>query len=372
MGNIISIVLLSLLAAFVVGLLCFLGYGVFRARSLFRRELSAYFTSPIGFMTFAVFLAGTGFLFLQPLNLLTTTGPEGVEYPMRNMFGAAFFQSESPSWGMFGRLIFWAVFPLIPALLTMRLFAEEQSSGTLEMLMTAPVREWQVVLAKYLACFTFYLLLWLPTLLYLPVLLNLDVSWGATVKAQGFQAAVWTQPATLVMLGGGLMVLIGLIMLFPRLGTVPRIISLILLVKGTVLAILGASAHASQEGPTVLNITAGIDLAPVWTTYLGMILIGAMFLAIGLLASSLVKQQLVAALIAMGLSLLFILGVAIQPLLTPGDFFERLVYFFSVPSHFQQTFTRGLLDTRHLILYASVALFCLFLTVRSIERRRWA
>ena len=51
-------------------------------------------------------------------------------------------------------------------LLTMRLLSEERRSGTIEALMTAPVSEFQVVLGKYLASLTFYIFLWLPTLVY--------------------------------------------------------------------------------------------------------------------------------------------------------------------------------------------------------------
>ena len=91
------------------------------------------------------------------LGLLTASGPVGTESPMQTMFADERF---------------WLVFLFIPPLLTMRLFAEERSSGTLEMLMTAPLRDWQVVLCKYLACLAFYTVLWLPTLLYLPALLG--------------------------------------------------------------------------------------------------------------------------------------------------------------------------------------------------------
>src|SRR5439155_14500378 len=138
--------------------------GLFSARSLFRREFMAYFLSPIAYVVLVVFLAVTGHLFYLTLEQLTASGPKGVEYPMQLMLG-----DEK----------FWLVFLFIPPLLTMRLFAEERSSGTLEMLMTAPLRDWQVVLSKYLACLGFYVLLWLPTLAYLPVLLDLrlpDVS----------------------------------------------------------------------------------------------------------------------------------------------------------------------------------------------------
>jgi ABC-2 type transport system permease protein len=122
--------------------------------SLIRREFTAYFLSPIAYVVLAVFLLVTGHLFYLTLNLLTESGPRGVEFPMQTMLG-----DEK----------FWLVFLFIPPLLTMRLFAEERGSGTLEMLMTAPVRDWQVVLAKFTACFLFYLVMWLPTLVYWPI-----------------------------------------------------------------------------------------------------------------------------------------------------------------------------------------------------------
>jgi hypothetical protein len=49
----------------------------------------------------------------------------------------------------------------------------------------------------------------------------------------------------------------------------------------------------------------------------------------------------------------------------------RTLFFFSVPLHFYRDFTRGLIDTRHIVLYVSVTAMCLFLTVRSLESRRW-
>src|SRR5437764_14609697 len=130
--------------------------------SLIRREFSAYFYSPIAYVVLAVFLAVTGHLFYLTLEQLTETGPRGIAYPMEIMVG---------------NVAFWLVFLFVPPLLTMRLFAEERSSGTLEMLLTAPVRDWQVVLSKFLACFGFYLVLWLPTVAYLPVLLDLHFTW---------------------------------------------------------------------------------------------------------------------------------------------------------------------------------------------------
>jgi ABC-2 type transport system permease protein len=247
--------------------------------SLIRREFSAYFYSPIAYVVLAVFLAVTGHLFYLTLEQLTETGPRGISYPMEIMVG-------NPA--------FWLVFLFIPPLLTMRLLAEERSSGTLEMLLTAPVRDWQVVFAKYLACFGFYAMMWLPTLLYLPILT--DWQW-------------WT-------------------------------------------------------------LHCNIDPWPIVTTYIGLALAGAMFLSIGLFVSSLVTSQLIAAIVSLFIGLLFIAGFW-MPDLDMSNLFGQIVFFFSVPLHFERHFIRGLIDTRHLVLYGSVALFGLFLTMRSLESRRW-
>ena len=123
--------------------------------SLIRREFSAYFLSPIAYVVLAIFLAVTGHLFYLSLELLTARGPKGLSYPMELIVNS---------------VPFWLVFLALAPLLTMRLFAEERSSGTLEMLLTAPLRDWQVVFAKFIACYAFYVIMWLPTLLYLPIL----------------------------------------------------------------------------------------------------------------------------------------------------------------------------------------------------------
>src|SRR6266849_5155185 len=232
--------------------------------SLVRREFGAYFLSPIAYVVMAVFLAVTGHLFYLTLMQLTAAGPKGVEFPMQLMLG-----DEK----------FWLVYLFIPPLLTMRLFAEERSTGTLEMLMTAPLTDWQVVLSKFIACFAFYLVMWVPTLAYLPILVNLD----------------W---------------------------------------------------H---------TLHVGIDPRPVVSSYLGIALAGAMFLALGLFISSLVKSQMVAALLSLFFSLGFIVIGIWRPDMDTGSGIYRVLFFFSVPLHFFRDFTRGVIDSRHLILYLSVA-----------------
>jgi ABC-2 type transport system permease protein len=248
--------------------------------SLFRREFSAYFYSPIAYVVLAIFLAVTGHLFYLSLELLTSRGPKGISYPMELIVNS---------------VPFWLVFLALAPLLTMRLFAEERSTGTLEMLLTAPLRDWQVVLAKFVACYAFYVIMWLPTLLYLPVLT--DWQW-------------WT-------------------------------------------------------------VHCGIDPWPIVTTYIGLALAGAMFLSIGLFISSLVNSQMVAALVSIFLGLLFIVGGIWKPDMDTSATPYRVLSFFTIPLHFESNFGRGVIDTRNLILYSSVALLGLFLTVRSLESRRW-
>jgi hypothetical protein len=96
-----------------------------------------------------------------------------------------------------------------------------------------------------------------------------------------------------------------------------------------------------------------------------------MFLALGLLVSSLVRSQMVAALVSFVLSLVFVVAAFWRPDMDTGSSLYHVLYFFSVPLHFGRDFSRGLIDSRPLILYGSVAVFCLFLTVRSLESRRW-
>ena len=69
----------------------------------------------------------------------------------------------------FNTILFWIAYLLIFPLITMRTFSEEFKLGTIESLMTAPVRDWQVVISKWLGCLIFYIILWLPSLLYFVV-----------------------------------------------------------------------------------------------------------------------------------------------------------------------------------------------------------
>jgi ABC-type transport system involved in multi-copper enzyme maturation permease subunit len=345
-GNTLTLVVLGILLLVGLGLGVVVIRGLFNARSLLRKEFSAYFLSPIAYVVLVIFLAVTGHLFYLTLEQLTSSGPKGVEFPMQVMLGDERF---------------WLVFLFIPPLLTMRLFAEERSTGTLEMLMTAPLRDWQVVLSKYAACLAFYVLMWVPTLAYLPVLLDLH---------RPIVQPVWTVYSLLFLGGIGGIVLSSILALLP-LGTGLRAFSLMVFLVGIACACVGGWQHYHVDPEHVLEIPAGMDPMPVVTSYLGLFLAGAMFLALGLLVSSLVRSQMVAALISLIFSLVFVVAGFWRPDIDTSSPLYQALFFFSVPLHFSRDFSRGLIDTRHLVLYGSVALFCLFLTVRSLESRRW-
>lgn len=120
--------------------------------TLLSREIRSYFYSPIAYivLVFFLFLSGADF-YLQ----LSFMNGQPVGYSIQEAF--------------FNSVFFWFAFVLIFPLITMRLFAEEFKLGTIEPLMTAPVRDWQVVLAKFFGALFFYVILWLPTLLYFAV-----------------------------------------------------------------------------------------------------------------------------------------------------------------------------------------------------------
>ena len=261
-------------------------WSLWGARSLLHKEFFSYFLSPIAYAVLVVFLGVHGWLVANTLDLLQASGPRGVEWPLQHWLA-------SP--------VFWLVFLAACPLLTMRTFAEEKASGTLEMLMTSPLSDWQIVLAKYAGCLLFYVVLWLPTLVYLPVLGGLELTWTKALP----------------------------------------------------------------------QLTMSTDPAPILTTYLGLFLAGAMFLAMGVCVSSMVRDQLVAAQATLALGVLFLAGSFAANAIDGGAGYQ-LAYYMSVPLHFDRAFTRGVIDLRPVTLYVSVALFSLFLTVRSLESRRYA
>jgi len=237
----------------------------------FDRELRAYFLSPLAYVLLAFFLLLNGAAFATIVSYMTNpNAPPGRPFD--------FF---------FGGFLFWIVLLFVVPVITMRLIAEERRSGSIEVLMTAPVSELQVVVGKYLAALAFYAFLWAPTLLY-AVLIDRwsDVDWGI--------------------------------------------------------------------------LAAG---------YLGTLLIGALFLAIGTFASATAKSQIVAAMIAFALMLL-VFFVAFLPGLVRSDAVKEVLSYVSVLDHMDD-FSRGIVDSRRLVFYVSSILFFLYASAKALEDRKW-
>lgn len=117
-----------------------------------RREILSFFVSPIAYVVLTVWLLFFGMVFYLLALFFTSSPPGGGQNLLQAFFG--------------GTTLFYLPLLIFAPVLTMRLLAEERSSGTLETLMTAPVTELEIVLGKYIASLVFWVVLWTPTLSY--------------------------------------------------------------------------------------------------------------------------------------------------------------------------------------------------------------
>jgi len=244
--------------------------------TLTRRELAGFFYSWIGYVVIAgaVFLMGMSFVSL--LAILQ-------QFPTPVPITEIFLRSEYP----------WLILLFSVPVITMRLFALEKSSGTFETLMTAPVSDLAVVLAKFSAALILYGITWLPLL--------------------GF------------------------------------------------ILILRYFAHdASFLDPGVLA-----------ATFLGLLLLGSLYMSFGCFASSLTSNQIVAAMITFALGLgLYILSFAADRFAEDKTWAGAALNYVCLRAHMQD-FAQGVVDTRCLVFYLTSSAFFLFLTHHVVQSRRW-
>jgi ABC-2 type transport system permease protein len=231
---------------------------------LTRREISSYFVSPIAYVAMALFLVISGFFFA-----LADFRP-GQPAAMRSIFDV-----------MMIILVF--IIPIV----TMRSLSEERRTGTLETLLTAPVTDTEVVLAKFLGSWLFYLAMLAPTLLYL----------------------------------------------------------------------------------VLLRIFGHPEYGPVASGYLGLALLGMLYVAVGVFASSLTSNQVIAA--VTGFVILVVLAMfgpwMAQAVPAP---WRTVIREATVRSHYTD-FSQGVVDLVHVVYFVALAAYVLFLTVKALESRRW-
>lgn len=239
------------------------------------KELRVYFGSPVAYIVMAAFLVVTGLLFGISL-----------EGAFREASLRTFFVGDAER-GLFGDDINGTfILLLLGPVLTMRLLAEETKLGTIELLLTAPIRDFEVVMGKFVSGLVIVLILLLMTVYY----------------------------------------------------------------------------------PILLFAFGSPDAGPIFAGYFGLILLGAFFVAVGLFASSLSNNQIVSAVLGLVILLLFWFIDQAAELFrgTAQDILE----FVSVRAHFTD-FARGIIDTEAVIYFVSLTAIFIFLTVRSLESRRW-
>lgn len=202
---------------------------------IYKRELFAFFVTPLAWVLITVFLLVQGMHFF----LLVDHFSSQVQV----------MSDQTPLQAFFGNtvLLYLVLFLLVPPM-TMRLFAEERRSGTIETLLTTPVSTPAVVLAKYAAAVTTYLAMWAPTLLYLVILRRTgELDWRAAGAAYLGVALV----------GGGYMSL-GLMMSALTKSQFLALVLTALVVLG--LFILGIGEFVTREGSVMHAVCQHVSI----------------------------------------------------------------------------------------------------------------
>ncbi|MBM3457137.1 MAG: hypothetical protein FJX77_01180 [Armatimonadetes bacterium] len=311
-------------------------------RTIAEREFRALITAPLGYVVILFFLLVSAVFFVAPLQ-------RGLAH-MRMVVG---------------NTTIWLVF-LLPAI-TMRLLAEEKKQGSIEILMTSPVTETQVVLGKYLGALGYYLVMLFSTFQFVFAL-----AWVRKSQVSAFFP-------TYV---GLILVAVTLVLLALAALRESRVLGLVTAVSAvSTLICVGFAMHQMGEW------------GPALTGYIGLLLIGATFLAIGLMTSALTRNQIIAwvstAAILLGLTVL--IGWMAEQL--PGQlpvkeanadvgatlkFAVNMVVYGLVQvlkalslQEYLQNFAMGVLDLRDLVLYLSLIAASLFFAVRGLTTSRW-
>ncbi len=126
---------------------------------------------------------------------------------------------------------------------------------------------------------------------------------------------------------------------------------------------------ATLHIPIMMSFFAGVEWKPLAASYLGMFLLGSLFLAFGLFASSLTENQIIAAAVSLGIFLfLWLIGILAQA--AGGGAWGAVAGYFSIIEHLDN-FTKGLIDSRDVTYFLSAMILGLFLTHRVVESQRW-
>ena len=232
--------------------------------AIFKRELKAYFTSPLGYVFLAIFNAFSGlFFYIFSLSVGSTD--------ISSVF-----------------LMMFIVLMVFVPLLTMRLLSEDKKQKTDQLILTAPVSLLSIVMGKFLAAYAIFAI-------------GVEV-----MPVYGF----------------------------------------------------------------VMSTFATVSWLPIWGNTVGLLLLGGIFVSIGLFISSLTENQMIAAIGGFFINLMILLMNTLKSAL-PNGFLQDVLSSISVYSRYSEI-TSGIFSLSSLIFFVSVIFIFLFLTVRVLEKRRWA
>jgi ABC-2 type transport system permease protein len=243
------------------------------------KELKSYFASPIAYVIIGFFALVFGYFYVVSIDFFVRASmqmgmPGQGQINIHNMAIRPLFQNVS--------VVALFVLPLI----TMRTYAEEKRSGTIELLLTSPVTDFQIIMGKFLGAVALYFMMLAVTTIHMAILF------------------VYGNP----------------------------------------------------------------EWKPIVSGYLGLFLMGASFISIGLLISSLTKNQIVAGMITfVVLLLLWTIGWMQE---SAGPMTQKVLQALSLTDRFDD-FTKGVIDLKHVVYYLSFISFGLFLTAKSVDSERW-
>jgi len=243
------------------------------------KELRGYFASPIAYVVMGFFALLFGMFFNAYLGAFMQQSMQ-----MAGFGGGSMNVNMNLVRPLFGNasVVLLFVIPMI----TMRTYSEEKRSGTIELLLTSPLTDAEIILGKFLGALGLYLAMLAVTLLYMAILF-----WAGNP-----------------------------------------------------------------------------DWKPIAAGYLGLFLMGASFIAVGLLISNLTKNQIVAGTATFGVFLLLWVVSWIGEGFGPRV--QAVLSYLSIIEHFDD-FAKGVIDTKHLVYYLSFITFGLFLTAKSVDSERW-
>jgi ABC-2 type transport system permease protein len=247
-----------------------------------QKELKSYFASPIAYIVIGLFALLFGYFFVALLAFF-----ERQSMQMMGMMGGP--QAMNVNQQLIRPLLMNAsvIVLFVLPMITMRTYAEEKRSGTIELLLTSPLTDFQIIMGKFVGAMALYAAMLAITLVHIGVLF-------------AFGNPEWR---------------------------------------------------------------------PVATGYLGLLLMGGCFISVGLLISSLTRNQIVAGMVTFAVFLMLWVINWIGTFTGPTT--QEVLNYLSITDHFDD-FTRGVLDTKHLVYYVSFIAFGLFLTARAVDTERWS